>query len=151
MSEKNKASSPTQQFQETIAAGRSSDTAGGDERQPSQVPQEFGRYTIERELATARGVYRYRMDDGLEGEEGCFHLCTAWLSEAHAFVGDHGAAEKWLDVLAAGAGRAGLMPEMIDPHTGAGLGNMPQAYSHLGLLSAAQRAQSVPTWTPSSR
>jgi GH15 family glucan-1,4-alpha-glucosidase len=99
---------------------------------------------IERDLATAHGVYRYRMPDGLDGEEGAFHLCTAWMSEARALVGQRDEAARWLEVLANGAGAAGMIPEMIDVATGQGLGNTPQAYSHLGLLSAAARLEASP-------
>jgi hypothetical protein len=34
------------------------------------------------------------------------------------------------------AGPLGLLPEQIDPSTGAFLGNYPQAFSHVGLISS---------------
>ena len=41
------------------------------------------------------------------------------------------------DSLCAGANPLGLLPEQIDPTTGAFLGNFPQAFSHVGLISSA--------------
>ena len=40
-------------------------------------------------LTDERGlVYRYLADDGLEGDEGTFLLCTFWLAQAQALAGD---------------------------------------------------------------
>ena len=90
-------------------------------------------------LVDQRGlVLRYRGDDGLEGEEGSFLLCTFWLAEALAVVGRVQESE---DVLRRGAGYAndlGLLAEEVDETTGELLGNFPQAFSHLGLVLAAQ-------------
>jgi trehalose-phosphatase len=91
---------------------------------------------IERELRTAAGVYRYHYDDGLPGYEGAMHICAAWLAVAYAGVGEITDAVELLDALLASAGPTGLLPEQVDPLSGAGLGNHPQAYSHLGVLAA---------------
>ena len=92
-----------------------------------------------RDLVDERGlVLRYRADDGLEGREGSFLLCTFWLAEALARAGRAGEAAA---VLQRGAGYAndlGLLAEEVDADTGELLGNYPQAFSHLGLVLAAQ-------------
>ena len=45
---------------------------------------------VQRELTTPDGelVYRYKSPDGLEGEEGAFSICTFWLAQALAGIGD---------------------------------------------------------------
>ncbi|MEP6464414.1 MAG: glycoside hydrolase family 15 protein [Frankiaceae bacterium] len=89
-------------------------------------------------LSDERGLlYRYRNDDGLDGDEGTFLLCTFWLAQALAVTGRAQQAE---DVLRRAAGYAndlGLLAEQVDTTTGELLGNYPQAFSHLGLVLAA--------------
>lgn len=90
-------------------------------------------------LADERGLlYRYRGGDDLAGEEGTFLLCTFWLVEALAITGRLTEAEQTLQRTAAYANDLGLLAEQIDQTTGALLGNYPQAFSHLGLILAAQ-------------
>ena len=90
-------------------------------------------------LSDAQGLLlRYRADDGLHGDEGSFLLCTFWLAEAQAVIGRVEAAEQTLDRAASYANNLGLFAEQIDPETGEMLGNYPQAFSHLGLILAAQ-------------
>ncbi len=90
------------------------------------------------ELGVGEFLYRYRMDDGVGGAEGAFVLCGLWLAEALALAGRIEEAES---VFVAHAEHAsnhlGLLAEEVDPSTGALLGNFPQAFSHLGLISAA--------------
>jgi len=94
--------------------------------------------TIERDLTDDSGlVFRYREDDGLEGEDGVFLLCTFWLAEAHALAGHPDKAREVFERAVACANDLGLMSEEIDPHTGAAIGNFPQAFSHMGLVNAA--------------
>lgn len=53
-------------------------------------------------------------------------------------LGDRPAAARQMDaMLAASGGNLGLLHEQVDPATGAMLGNMPQALSHLALIHAA--------------
>lgn len=92
---------------------------------------------VERILLAEKGVFRYRYPDGLPGREGVFHLCTSWLVQAYARIGRHREARKLFDVLADQCGPTGVLTEEADPSTGAGWGNLPQAYSHLGLIDAA--------------
>jgi GH15 family glucan-1,4-alpha-glucosidase len=92
---------------------------------------------VEADLRSGPAVYRYHWDDGLPGREGGFHLCTAWLVEAYLRTGRRGDAEELFEQMLATAGPTGLLPEQYDPLAERGLGNHPQAYSHLGLIRAA--------------
>jgi trehalose 6-phosphate phosphatase len=66
-------------------------------------------------------------------------LCTAWLIESYVLAGRRSAAEElWAQLLAL-AGPTGLLSEEYDPGTGRALGNVPQAYSHIGIIQAALR------------
>ncbi|MFV2038724.1 MAG: glycoside hydrolase family 15 protein, partial [Acidimicrobiales bacterium] len=92
---------------------------------------------IERELRKGSVVYRYRLDDGLPGEEGGFLICAAWLIEAYVMMGQVDDARTLFDRYVDLAGHTGLLSEEYEPSTGLMLGNHPQAYSHLGLINAA--------------
>jgi trehalose 6-phosphate phosphatase len=92
----------------------------------------------ETELRSGATVYRYNRDDGLPGHEGGFHLCAAWLVEAYLLTGQRSQAEALFDQIVSAAGPTGLLSEEYDPVAERGLGNHPQAYSHLGLLRCAQ-------------
>jgi alpha,alpha-trehalase len=76
-------------------------------------------------------------DDGLAGGEGSFVMCAFWLADALAHAGELEDAERRFELLLSYASPLGLMAEEIDPHTGELLGNYPQAFSHLALVSAA--------------
>ncbi len=103
------------------------------------------RSTIEavaRELTEDGMVLRYRNDaglnaDGLSGEEGTFAVCTFWLVSALAKAGEVQRAEELFDALVGHANDLGLLGEEIDTATGEQLGNFPQAYSHIGFITAA--------------
>ena len=92
---------------------------------------------VERELRSGPIVYRYRWDDGLPGHEGGFHICSAWLIEAYLRTGRRADAEELFEQMIACAGPTGLLPEQYDPLTERGLGNHPQAYSHIGVITCA--------------
>jgi len=94
---------------------------------------------VERELVSDSLVYRYNVaasPDGLTGDEGTFSICSFWYVEALARSGrvDHArlAFEKMLTY----ANHLGLYSEELGP-TGEALGNFPQAFTHLSLISAA--------------
>ncbi len=92
---------------------------------------------IERDLGTGAFVRRYNGDDGLEGPEGAFLLCSFWLIEALAKCGQTDEAlVRWRSLLDA-AGPLLLFSEEIDPSTHRPLGNYPQAFTHIGVLRAA--------------
>jgi alpha,alpha-trehalase len=89
-------------------------------------------------LTDKRGpVYRYLSHDGLPGEEGTFLLCTFWLAQAQAMAGDVEAATATFERAVASISDVGLLAEEVDPRTGEMIGNLPQAFSHIGLISAA--------------
>ncbi len=94
---------------------------------------------VESGLRDERGLlYRYRGGDGFDVPEGTFLLCTFWLAHALAVTGQ---VERSREVLERAAGYAtglGLFSEQVDEATGELLGNFPQAFSHLGLVTAAQ-------------
>jgi GH15 family glucan-1,4-alpha-glucosidase len=92
-------------------------------------------------LAHGVFVYRYAGDDGLSGQEGAFLACSFWLAEAFARVGRQREAVDLMDDLVSLANDVGLFAEEIDPTSGAFLGNLPQALTHLGLISAALAVQ----------
>ncbi len=95
---------------------------------------------VVRRLGAGGGLlYRYRhteSPDGLEGEEGAFLLCSFWLVDNLAKQGRIDEAHELFDSLCARANPLGLLPEQIDPTTGAFLGNYPQAFSHIGVISS---------------
>jgi GH15 family glucan-1,4-alpha-glucosidase len=92
---------------------------------------------VERELLDGPSVYRYRIDDGLPGHEGAFHLCTSWLIDSYLLLGRDTEARELFEGLISLVGPTGLLSEQYDPVSGRALGNTPQAYSHLGLIRNA--------------
>ena len=93
---------------------------------------------IEKHLRRSGGVYRYLYDDGLSGHEGAMHICGAWLAAAYVRLGQLDHARQMLTAMADAAGVTDLLPEQVDPTDGRGMGNHPQAYSHLGALVVAR-------------
>jgi pentatricopeptide repeat protein len=97
------------------------------------------RAVVER-LGAGQGLlYRYLPEespDGIPGHEGAFLLCSFWLVDNLAKQGRLDEAMQLYDSLCARAGHLGLLPEEIDPSTGAFLGNYPQAFSHIGVISS---------------
>lgn len=93
---------------------------------------------IEKHLRRSGGVYRYLYDDGLPGHEGAMHICGAWLAAAYVRLGQLDHAHQMLTAMSDAAGVTDLLPEQVDPVEGRGLGNHPQAYSHLGALVVAR-------------
>jgi alpha,alpha-trehalase len=95
---------------------------------------------VRRRLDAGDGLlYRYLPDDspdGLPGHEGAFLLCSFWLVDNLARQGRLTEAMDLYDSLCGRAGPLGLLPEQIDPSSGAFLGNYPQAFSHIGVISS---------------
>jgi GH15 family glucan-1,4-alpha-glucosidase len=97
---------------------------------------------IARELTDDGLVLRYRSEeglnaDGLTGEEGTFVICSFWLVSCLAQAGEVERAEELFNRLTGYASDLGLLAEEIDTTTGEQLGNFPQAFSHVGLITAA--------------
>jgi GH15 family glucan-1,4-alpha-glucosidase len=94
---------------------------------------------IRAELGSGGLVYRYRNSDGLEGREGAFLLCGFWLAEALALCGRLDEAQEVFVANAEASNHLGLLSEEIEPDGQQLIGNFPQAFSHMGLISAAAR------------
>jgi len=97
---------------------------------------------IARELNEDGLILRYRNaegpnPDGLTGEEGTFVICSFWLVSCLAQAGELERAEALFDQLAGYANDLGLLAEEIDTASGEQLGNFPQAFSHIGLITSA--------------
>ena len=91
-------------------------------------------------------IYRYLegTDDGLPSGEGAFGVCSFWAVECRARGGDVDGATRAFERLLEHANDVGLFAEEIDPDTGAALGNMPQAFTHVGLINAALTLAGIP-------
>jgi len=82
-------------------------------------------------------VYRYLAEDGLPGKEGAFLICTFWLVDCLTKAGRIKEAEQLMDSVVGYSNHLGLYSEEIDPETGDMLGNFPQAFTHMGFITAA--------------
>jgi GH15 family glucan-1,4-alpha-glucosidase len=94
---------------------------------------------IKRELVSDSLVYRYNAaasPDGLEGDEGTFSICSFWYVEALTRAGRLDEARLAFEKQLTYANHVGLYSEEVGP-TGEQLGNFPQAFTHLALISAA--------------
>ena len=94
---------------------------------------------ISAELVSDSLVYRYRVDaspDGLSGREATFSMCSFWWVEALTRAGRLDQAQLAFEKMLTYANHVGLYSEEIGP-TGEQLGNFPQAFTHLALISAA--------------
>jgi len=105
---------------------------------------------VQRDLSDGGYVHRYRSPDGLPGDEGAFLLCSFWLLDALVHARRLDEAETLLDRLLGVANDVGLYAEMVDPSSGEQLGNMPQAFTHMAVvtscsaISAARRDELPP-------
>jgi GH15 family glucan-1,4-alpha-glucosidase len=92
---------------------------------------------IREELSEDDLVYRYKVDDGQLGKEGAFTVCSFWMVDCLTRLGKLREAEGLLNQLTKRSNHLGLYSEEIDPKTGEALGNFPQAYTHMGLITAS--------------
>jgi GH15 family glucan-1,4-alpha-glucosidase len=91
------------------------------------------------ELVSDSLVYRYNVEaspDGLRGDEGTFSMCSFWYVEALTRAGRLDEARLAFEKMLTYANHLGLYSEEVGP-TGEQLGNFPQAFTHLALISAA--------------
>ncbi len=95
---------------------------------------------IQEDLVHDNLVDRYEVglaaDDGFSSKEGSFSLCSFWLVECLTRAGRLGEARFALEKMFSYANHLGLYAEEIGP-SGEALGNFPQAFTHLSLISAA--------------
>jgi GH15 family glucan-1,4-alpha-glucosidase len=95
---------------------------------------------IQQELTYDTLVERYQTEiaapDGLDGGEGSFNLCSFWLVECLTQAGRIEEARLALEKMFSYSNHLGLYSEEIG-YSGEALGNFPQAFTHLALISAA--------------
>jgi len=95
---------------------------------------------IEEELVSDSLVYRYRPEvaapDGLISHEGTFSMCSFWYVECLSRSGQLEKARFYFEKMLGYANHLGLYSEQLG-FEGEHLGNFPQAFTHLGLISAA--------------
>ena len=94
---------------------------------------------ITKELVTDSLVHRYNPEvspDGLAGTEGTFSMCSFWLVEAMSRAGRLDDARLMFEKMLTYANHVGLYSEQVGP-SGEALGNFPQAFTHLALISSA--------------
>ena len=95
---------------------------------------------VERHLVRDGLVLRYDTGsgaDGLPAGEGAFLACSFWLADNYILLGRHQEARALFERLLALRNDVGLLAEEYDPVEKRQLGNFPQAFSHLALLSTA--------------
>jgi GH15 family glucan-1,4-alpha-glucosidase len=97
---------------------------------------------IERELMYDGFVLRYRPQecgvDGLPGAEGVFLPCSFWLADCWHLLGRKKEARELFERLLDLRNDLGLLSEEYDPRAKRQLGNFPQAFSHVALVSCAR-------------
>jgi len=105
---------------------------------------------IEQELFTTGFVERYRADeenagvDGLPPGEGAFLPCSFWLCDALEAIGRHDEAVALFERLLGVGNDLGLFAEEYDPAAGRMVGNFPQAFTHLAVITTAHRLSGLP-------
>ncbi|MFI9582924.1 glycoside hydrolase family 15 protein [Streptomyces sp. NPDC052236] len=86
-------------------------------------------------------VRRYSTDgltvDGLPGSEGAFLACSFWLADALRMTGRVREARELFERLLALRNDVGLLAEEYDPARERQVGNFPQAFSHIALVTTA--------------
>ena len=101
-------------------------------------------HAVEEDLSDNGFILRYKAeatDDGLKGSEGTFIMCSFWMVECLAMIGEVQKAQMLFDRLLDIRNDVGLLSEEYDTVHHRMLGNMPQAFSHVGLINAALALQ----------
>lgn len=87
-------------------------------------------------LRAGPGLF-WRNERGVKEREGAFGICSAWVVDYLVRAGRRREAREVFDAFVACSNDVGLLAEEVDPITREALGNFPQAYTHVGLLTAA--------------
>lgn len=82
-------------------------------------------------------LYRYRRQDDFGTPKSAFVICSFWLAQAYAKLGEIERAKDIVHQTLMSANHVGLFAEHFLPAKKLQLGNFPQAYSHVGLINAA--------------
>jgi GH15 family glucan-1,4-alpha-glucosidase len=82
-------------------------------------------------------MLRYRHKDDFGETTSAFSICALWCAEALAMGGRLEDARRLFERLTTHANCVGLFSEDITPRTGLLLGNLPQAYTHVGVINTA--------------
>jgi len=110
---------------------------------PGDDPRVVGTVdAIRNDLVQDGFVRRYDNDDGahdgFDSEEGSFLVCTIWLADSLHLTGRTDEAREVFERVLDVRNDLGLLAEEYDPRTGRQLGNVPQAYSHVGIANTAR-------------
>jgi GH15 family glucan-1,4-alpha-glucosidase len=123
---------------------------------PATDPRVVGTVAaIERDLLEGGYVLRYLSDDpradGLHGHDNVFLACSFWLADTYALMGRHSDARNMFRRLLALSNDVGLLSEEYDVDAKRAVGNVPQAFSHVGLVTTALNIDASLAGTPRKR
>ncbi len=108
---------------------------------------------IQKELTSDSLVHRYNpteaADDGLGTQEGTFSPCSFWMAESLARAGRVDEGRLMLEKMLTYSNHVGLFAEEVGP-TGEALGNFPQAFTHLSLITACYNIDQALNKAPNS-
>jgi GH15 family glucan-1,4-alpha-glucosidase len=91
---------------------------------------------VRKQLSDDAGlVRRYVAGDGIAGDEGAFLLCSFWLADVLIHADRVDEASQLVSRLLGLANDVGIYAEEVDPATGEHLGNTPQAFTHMALVT----------------
>jgi GH15 family glucan-1,4-alpha-glucosidase len=93
---------------------------------------------VARDLGDGVLLRRYLDPDGLPGDEGAFLLCSFWLLDCLIHAGRIDEADELLESLLELSNDVGVFSEMVDPATGDALGNTPQAFTHMAVVTSCE-------------
>jgi GH15 family glucan-1,4-alpha-glucosidase len=109
---------------------------------PARDPRVMGTVAaIEKNLMRDGFVLRYATEtgaDGLPGTEGAFLACSFWLVDNYSFAGRLDEAQALFERLVGLRNHLDLLAEEYDPRLRRQIGNFPQAFTHLALITSAQ-------------
>jgi GH15 family glucan-1,4-alpha-glucosidase len=86
-------------------------------------------------------IYRYRMPDGMQGQEATFLACAFWRVGCLVLADRRDEARAVYERLLARGNALGLFAEQLEAATGEHLGNFPQAFTHMSIINHALRLE----------